>query len=55
MYKRQDIPPTIKEVSYVIKSLKNQKAPVSDEIRTELLNCGGEDSWERLHHLITLI
>jgi len=42
-------------VAYVIKCLKNHKAPGKYQILAEFLKKGGETLWRRIHHLIKLI
>jgi hypothetical protein len=51
----EDIQPSYKEVTHVIKCLKNHKLPGTDQILAELLNKGGKTLWRRIHHLIKLI
>jgi len=51
----EDIQPSYEEVTYVIKCLKNHKAPGTDQLIAKLLKKGGESLWRRIHHLIKLI
>jgi hypothetical protein len=53
--KNEDKQPNYEEVVYVIKCLKNHKAPGKDQIPAEFLKKGGETLWKRIHHLVTLI
>jgi len=49
------IQPSYKEVTHVIKCLKNYEAPGTDQILAEFFKKGGEILWRRNHHLIKLI
>jgi hypothetical protein len=53
--KNEDKQPTYEEVIFVIKCLKNHKAPGKDQIRAEFFKKGGETLWRRIHHLVKLI
>lgn len=44
--------PSLEDVSEIIKGMKNDKAPVSDGISSELLMAGGIELGYRLHKLI---
>jgi hypothetical protein len=48
-------PPTYKEVSDIIKKLKENKAPGTDNIPAELIKCGGYILKHRMYKLILLI
>jgi hypothetical protein len=47
----EDLQPSYEKVTYVIKCLKNYKAPGTDQI-AELLLKGEENLWKRIHHFI---
>ena len=46
MAEPEDIRPSFEEVTYVIKTLKNYKAPGTNETTAELLKYGEEDLWK---------
>jgi hypothetical protein len=48
-------PPTYKEVSAIIKKLKENKAPGTDNIPAELIKCAGYVLKHRMYKLILLI
>jgi hypothetical protein len=50
-----DIQPSYEEVTYVIKCLKNHKAPGTEQIIAGLLKTGGASVRRRNHHFIKLM